>query len=95
MSQDKSKRTLADWMIDRLDIPADVMCGGLRVELRGRHSITVHGCGKIAQYTSDCIRLSVHGGMLAIRGADLECNTYLAGAVGISGQIDSLCFEEE
>lgn len=95
MSQDKNKPTLADWMIKSLDIPADVLCNGLRVELRGRHTVTVHGCGKIEEYTSERIRLSVSGGILSVCGRGLECDSYLAGAVGINGRIDSIAFEEE
>lgn len=95
MSKDKSKRSFSDWMIERLDIPADVMCGGLRAELRGRHSLTVHGCGRITEYTSERISLAVHGAILVVNGEDLECNSYLAGAVGINGRIDKITFEEE
>ena len=95
MSKDKSKRGFSDWMIKRLDIPADVMCGGLRAELRGRHSLTVHGCERIAEYTNERISLSVHGAILTVNGENLECNSYLAGAVGINGWINSITFEEE
>ncbi|MBE6693254.1 MAG: hypothetical protein E7589_00615 [Ruminococcaceae bacterium] len=98
MSQDKQEKkrqsSLSDWMIDRLDIPADVLSGGLRAELRGRHSLTVHGCKKIEEYTSNCIRLSVKKSMLCVRGCDLVCISYLAGAVGIEGRIDSLSFDD-
>lgn len=88
-------RSLAEWLAVKLDVPSDVLEGGLRVHLRGRHSLTVHGCRRILDFTPEEIRLKLKDGVLCVRGCRLTCTAYLAGAVGVEGCIVSLQFEEE
>lgn len=86
----KDKRPLPEWLAVRLDLPPDLFDGGFRAELRGRSSLTVHGVRRIAVYTPERIVLAVKGGNVTIAGQRLVCTSYLAGAVGIDGHIDSL-----
>lgn len=102
MSQDKRKKTkdfarpsAAEWLAVHLDIPPDVWAEGLRLELRGRHALTVHGCRRILAYHPEEIRLWVKEAVLCVRGERLICTSYLAGAVGIDGRVDALTFEPE
>ncbi len=89
------QRTPAEWMAVHLDFPPDVWSGGMRVELRGRNALTVHGCRKILSYNPEEIRLTMKGCTLSVRGKRLVCSSYLAGAVGIDGRVDDLSFEGE
>lgn len=87
------RRTLPEWLAARLDIPPDILPGGMRLELRGRNLLTVHGTRRILTYTPNCIRLEMKDTVLAIRGRRLCCTTYLAGAVSMDGSVESLTFE--
>ncbi len=78
-----------------LDLPPDVFPGESLVEIRGRGFLSVSGCRGILDYTPDEIRLSLRKGSLRVEGKRLICTSYLAGAVGIDGQILSVRFEEE
>lgn len=85
---------LPEWLAVHLDIPPDLLENGLRAELRGREALTVHGCRAIAGYEPTLIRLRLHDGELIVRGQRLVCTSYLAGAVGINGHIDSIGFSD-
>ena len=87
--------TLPEWLAVKLDIPADVTGDGLRLDMRGRHTLTVHGCRKIVEYRPDRVRLQMKSCYLLVRGCRLICVSYLAGAVELEGQIDGVCFENE
>ena len=89
-----SERSLAEWLAVKLDVPSDVLEGGLRIHLRGRHSMTVHGCCRILDFTPEEIRLKLKDCILCVQGCRLICTAYLAGAVGVEGSIASLHFEE-
>lgn len=88
-------RPLPEWLAVRLDIPPDLFTGGMRLEMRGRQSLTVHGCRRILAYGPECMRLALKDATLTVRGSRLICTSYLGGAVGIDGQVDALCFLEE
>ena len=90
----KNVLPLGDWLSLKLDIPSDIMSGGMRVELRGRNSMTVHGCRKILGYSPDRIILQMKNCVIEVRGSRLVCISYLAGAVGIEGRICALTLDD-
>ncbi len=90
-----TSRPLAEWLAVCLDIPADMVDGGIRLDMRGRHTLTVHGCRRILDFSPCEIRLALKHCALVIRGERLMCTSYLAGAVGIEGLICCLQFENE
>lgn len=102
MNQKKSKsndqggggggRRLPEWLAVRLDIPADLLTDGLRLDMRGRHTLTVHGCRRILDFTPCEVRLAVKDATLTVSGRRLVCTAYLAGAVGIEGCICGISF---
>lgn len=87
-------RSLTEWLAVKLDIPADTLDGGIRLDMRGRNTLTVHGCRKILDFTPHEIKLSLGSSVLTVCGQRLICTSYLAGAVGIEGCICSICFED-
>lgn len=89
-----SEPSLAEWLAVKLDIPADVLGGGIRLDMRGRNTLTVHGCQGILDYAPGEIRLSLGSSSLVVCGQRLICTSYLAGAVGIEGFIMSIRFED-
>lgn len=89
---ESEKPSFTEWLAVKLDIPADSLSGGLRLDMRGRNTLTVHGCVRILDFSPCEIRLALHDGTLTVGGKRLICTSYLAGAVGIDGYICSLCF---
>ena len=93
-SAEAPRRTLSEWLAVKLDIPADVTGGGLRLELRGRNTLTVHGCTGILDFNPCEVKLAVNDATLTVTGCRLICTAYLAGAVGIEGYICSVSFSD-
>ncbi|PWM34844.1 MAG: hypothetical protein DBX65_06610 [Oscillospiraceae bacterium] len=93
-AEPNQRRRLPEWLAVRLDLPPDILRGGMRAELRGRNLLTVQGCRRILTYTPTCIRLQMKDTVLAVRGRRLGCTSYLAGAVGVDGLVESLSFED-
>jgi sporulation protein YqfC len=95
MEAENEKRPLTEWLATKLDIPTDILNGGLRLDMRGRNTLIVHGCIRILDFSPCEIRLALPGSTLTIGGQRLICTSYLAGAVGIDGYICSLYFGDE
>lgn len=64
-------------------------------ELRGRNSIAVRGCSGIIGYSEDRISLRVNSGIMIVTGRCLVCDSYVNGAVIVSGVISSVAFGGE
>ena len=77
-----------------LILPDEVYGGGPFVELRGRGEVCIQGCRKILTCETDLVRLELRGSVLAVRGRQLTCVTYFAGAVAIRGVVCMIAFEE-
>lgn len=75
-----------------LDIPADVLVGGLTLELRGRGELYISGCRRILYYSTECISLALRDSVLTVEGCRLSCTTYYSSQVGICGRVDSIAF---
>ena len=86
------RRPLGEWLAVKLDMPADALDGGIRLDMRGRNSLVVHGCTKILNFTPCEISLLLGDSLLTVGGERLICTSYLAGAVGIEGCICSIRF---
>ncbi len=85
------RRPLGERVAAFLDIPADLH-DGIRLDLRGRQTLTVHGCRRIVDFTPASIRLSLGEDCVEITGDGLICTAYLSGAVGIEGRVDGIRF---
>lgn len=85
-------RSLREWLAVKLDVPADLTGDGLRLDMRGRHTLTVHGCQKIQSFTPCEVCLLLRDSTLKVSGCRLICTAYLAGAVGIEGYICGISF---
>ncbi len=70
---------------------ADVDAGAeFYAELRGDMSISVIGCRGIAEYGDSRIVLRYCSGLISVSGNGLICDSYVNGAVIISGEITSV-----
>ena len=86
------KRGLAELLACEQDIPAEILCGGCYLELRGRNQLSVRGCRRIVLYTPTRIILKMKKELLSVCGKRLSCVAYLAGTVTVEGLIDSVSF---
>ena len=91
-NSDSARPSLTEWLAVKLDLPADAMDGGIRLDLRGRNTLLVHGCTRILDFSPCEIRLLLGTSTLVVGGKRLICTSSLAGAVGIEGYICSVCF---
>ncbi len=90
-----SRPSLSEWLSVHLDVPADLTSGGLRLDLRGRNTLTVYGCRRIVDFSPTKICLAMEKCYLSVEGRRLSCTSYLAGAVGIEGCICRMAFCDE
>ena len=88
------KPRMSERLCRSLDIQPDILPHGTLVELRGRCSVTLRGCGRVTEYTDKLIGFSTHDGVLYVRGHRLSCSSYCKGAAVVDGLIDSVEFEE-
>ena len=79
---------------ESLDIPADLLCGGTTLEMRGRGDICVGGCRKIAIFTEETIRLEMSDFDIILKGERLSCFTFCEGRTVIGGRIKSIEIED-
>jgi sporulation protein YqfC len=91
-SDPAGRPTLTEWLAVKLDLPADLTGDGLRLDMRGRNTLTVHGCRRILDVSPCEVRLALKASTLTVQGCRLICTAYLAGAVGIEGRISAISF---
>ena len=92
--KDRQKASLAERMGSILDVPADLLCGGCYLELRGQNELKVQGCRRIVGYTSEEIVLRLRRGALCVRGRNMNCTSYHSGCVTIEGWIEGMNFRD-
>ena len=88
------KRSLRQRLCASLDIAPDVLPHGSLVQIRDRGYVEVSGCGKILRYTREEICVTLHRGVLIVRGEGLLCSSFCKGELGIEGNIFCVSFEE-
>jgi hypothetical protein len=76
-----------------LDIQPDILPYGTLIELRGRYSVTLRGCGRVIVYTDREISFATHKGTVCVRGSRLCCSSYCKGAAVVDGLIEGVFFE--
>ena len=99
-NQDKRKRTarkeekcpLSARLGALLDVPADLICGGCYLEMRGQGELSLQGCRRIAVYTPEEIVLRLRNGSVRLGGKRLTCLSYHAGKITVRGWITEIAF---
>ena len=89
----KSRAELAEWLEKRLDISPGLV-SGIRIEISGQNRLLVQGCRKILKYGENEMLLDLGKVRLRVCGCRLWCTSFISGALGVGGQIVSVCFEE-
>ena len=84
--------SIAEAMGKRLEIDADLMRSGVRVEMRGRQRVEIGGVRRVVSYEDTCVRLQLTGETVAVTGCRLECVFYRDGEMAVEGRIDGVSF---
>jgi len=93
-NNDKKSSKLASALASGMSLPSDALFGEMRIELRGRNTLTVSGCRRILKYSSEEIKLALKGFEVSVKGCGLLCTTYHYGTVGIEGCIGTIAFDD-
>lgn len=91
---DGDGRSFSEKMCNYLDIQPDVLPHGTLVELRGRTSVTLRGCGRVTEYGDGLICFAVRDGEICVCGERLSCTSYRIGSAVVEGFINSVHFRE-
>lgn len=78
----------------RLSEFGDEVLGPVRMEWRGRTSLTVDGASKIESCGRERVTVRLRGECVIILGSDLICRSFQNGVLVIGGRIDSVAYAE-
>lgn len=92
--KEERRESLREKICRELDIEPDIFPSEGMVEIRGRSSMVVRGCGRILVYKPEEIRLEMGECEISVWGENLVCTSYYLGAVGIEGRINSINYDE-
>lgn len=87
----KKRNSPLKWLKDDCDIDIN---SDYYIELRSGGNMSVHGCRGIEEYSAERIVLLLYPCRMLIKGRDLLCDSYVNGAVIVSGLIASVEFCE-
>ena len=97
MSNEKNKnsgdrRGFMEYLAIKTELPSDLLSGELRIEIRGRNTLLLHGCRRILKYSPEEMIMAVKGDRVSVRGRRLVCTTYHGGTVTLDGVVESVIF---
>ena len=78
---------------ENLSIPKDVIAGQPMIHMTGNHSIRVCNYRSVAEYTTECIRLSLGKKNMVILGNKLLIESLRKEEIIIVGNISNISFE--
>jgi sporulation protein YqfC len=94
MQEQKTEKSFAKKLCEKLDIPSGALLNGHSVEIRGREEMRISGSAKILLYAPCEIRVALSDSLLAVVGRDLLCVAYSQNELNIQGKIESVTFKE-
>ena len=78
---------------ESLSIPKDVIAGQSIITMNGNHSIRINNYGSVAEYSTECIRLSLGKKNMVIQGKRLLIESLRREEIIIFGNITNISFE--
>ena len=87
--------TCAERLSRILDVPADVACGGMTLELRGSTDLLVCGVRKILAYSDTGFCLATPAGRITVKGDGLSMSAYHNDGTVIRGIVRSIEIDRE
>ena len=92
-TQEKERLSFSERLCRSLDIQPDILPYGTLIEIRGRSSVTLRGCGRVKVYTDTTVSFATRRGTVSVKGRGLCCTSYRKGAAVIDGIVDGVYFE--
>ena len=90
-----SSLSFSERLCKALDIQPDILPNGTLIELRGRSSVTLRGCGSVLCYTDTQVSFCSRFGKVCVSGHGLCCSSYKRGTATVEGVIEGVFFERE
>lgn len=86
------RRSLPELVSLITDMPADLLAGGMTLEMRGRNELLLCGCREIIEYSETSIRILQANCVVCICGRRLAMSSYSDGRITVTGEVDVLDF---
>ncbi len=93
--EETKKPGLRELLALKTAIPADLLAGEMRVEVRGRNVLFLQGCRRILSYAPEEIRLAAAQCHISVKGRRLTCTSFYGGNVTVEGLITAVAYEEK
>ena len=91
---EKRRGGIVEYLSVKAELPSDVLSGEMRIELRGRNTLFVHGCKRIIKYSAEEMILGMKSTALHVAGDRLICTTYHSGVVTVEGFVKKISFDD-
>ncbi len=100
MSKDQKKEEtkkagFREFLALKTALPADLLAGEMRIEVRGRNILFLQGCRRILSYAPEEIKLAAEQCDICIGGERLICSSFYGGTVTVEGRICSVEYREK
>lgn len=88
-------RGFLEYLAVKAALPSDVVAKDFRMEMRGRHTLFLHGCRRILKYSPQEMVMEAKGITVCVTGERLVCSTFHDGTVTVDGLLHGLLLEGE
>ena len=82
-------------LIEKLDLPKDVMCNLPRITVIGNEEILIENHNGIESFDNECIKVNTKCGCVKIAGRNFEILYIAAETIVVSGQFKAIDYEDK
>ena len=79
---------------EAIGLPLEAVTGAFRLETVGGRELTIENCTGILEYTEECLRASVKGGVVTVRGSALMLKALSGDGIFVTGAVRAVEFLE-
>jgi sporulation protein YqfC len=90
----KWRQHVNKWMMQKLDLPADVIMDLPRITMIGQLHIYIENHKGVKAFSNDQLTLKLKSGALVIKGKEFVIKTILPEEILLEGTISSVYFEQ-
>ncbi|MCM3716869.1 sporulation protein YqfC [Fictibacillus phosphorivorans] len=91
----KLRQQVSKWMMQNLDLPADVVMDLPRITMIGQLHIYIENHRGVKAFSNEQLKLKLKQGTLVISGREFVIKTILPEEILLEGSISSVEFENE
>lgn len=82
-----------EFIVEKLDIPIDVMLGVPKIVLTGREELTIENHKGIVAFSEEEIKVASQKGIIKIQGRDFQIFYIGSNSLTINGEIRTISYE--